>query len=104
MRGEHAISGEYVAICIQDDGEGMPPDVLKRATEPFFTTKGLGTGLGLAMVHGFVQQSHGRLEIDSETGKGTTVRMIFPIADQAENVSPAGIIRSTPWRTGRPSS
>ncbi|WP_036215762.1 histidine kinase famiy protein [Massilia sp. LC238] len=74
--------GEYVAISIQDQGEGMPPDVLKRATEPFFTTKGLGTGLGLAMVHGFVQQSQGRLDIDSEPGRGTQVRMIFPVAQQ----------------------
>jgi CheY-like chemotaxis protein len=75
--------GTYVVICIIDQGEGMPPEVLRRATEPFFTTKGPGTGLGLAMVHGFVQQSHGRLEIDSSPGKGTTVRMIFPIADRA---------------------
>jgi CheY-like chemotaxis protein len=59
-----------------DEGEGMTPEVLQRATEPFFTTKGPGTGLGLAMVHGFVQQSHGRLEIDSTPGQGTTVRMI----------------------------
>jgi|SRR5450830_109667 len=73
--------GSHVVLCVIDKGEGMPPEVLRRATEPFFTTKGPGTGLGLAMVHGFVQQSHGRLEIDSETGKGTTVRMIFPIAD-----------------------
>jgi CheY-like chemotaxis protein len=57
--------------------------VLQRATEPFFTTKGPGTGLGLAMVHGFVQQSHGRLEIDSRPGEGTKVTMIFPIADNA---------------------
>ena len=77
--------GEYVAICIQDGGEGMPPDVLKRATEPFFTTKGLGTGLGLAMVHGFVQQSQGRLDIDSEPGRGTQVRMIFPVAQQSRH-------------------
>ena len=77
--------GEYVAICIQDEGEGMPPDVLKRATEPFFTTKGLGTGLGLAMVHGFVQQSHGRLDIESEPGRGTQVRMIFPVAQQSRH-------------------
>ena len=77
--------GDYVAICIKDEGEGMPPEVLKRATEPFFTTKGLGTGLGLAMVHGFVQQSHGRLDIDSEPGRGTQVRMIFPVAQQARH-------------------
>ncbi|WP_288378436.1 response regulator [uncultured Massilia sp.] len=72
--------GDYVSVCIADEGEGMTPDVAKRATEPFFTTKGLGTGLGLAMVHGFVQQSQGRLEIDSEPGQGTRVRMMFPVA------------------------
>jgi len=74
--------GEYVAICVNDEGVGMPPEVLKRATEPFFTTKGLGTGLGLAMVHGFVQQSQGRLDIESEPGRGTRVRMIFPVVHQ----------------------
>jgi len=77
--------GDYVSICVLDEGEGMTPDVARRATEPFFTTKGLGTGLGLAMVHGFVQQSQGRLEIDSEAGKGTRVRMIFPVAQQARD-------------------
>jgi CheY-like chemotaxis protein len=61
----------------------MTPDVLRRATEPFFTTKGPGTGLGLAMVHGFVQQSHGRLELVSHPGEGTKVTMLFPIADNA---------------------
>lgn len=76
--------GRYVVLCVIDEGEGMPPDVLRRATEPFFTTKGPGTGLGLAMVHGFVQQSHGRLELHSEPGRGTTVRLVFPVADQRE--------------------
>jgi CheY-like chemotaxis protein len=75
--------GTHVVICIIDQGEGMPPEVPRRATEPCFTTKGPGTGLGLAMVHGFVQQSHGRLEIAPSPGKGTTVRMIFLIADRA---------------------
>ncbi|TLX56628.1 hybrid sensor histidine kinase/response regulator [Stutzerimonas nosocomialis] len=75
-------SGNYVVLCVIDEGEGMAPDVLRRASEPFFSTKGPGTGLGLAMVHGFVQQSHGRLEIESEVGKGTTVRMIFPVAGE----------------------
>jgi len=75
------VRGNQVVICVVDEGEGMSPDVMQRATEPFFTTKGPGTGLGLAMVHGFVQQSRGRLELDSTPGKGTTVRMVFPIAD-----------------------
>lgn len=73
--------GRYVVICVIDHGEGMAPEIARRATEPFFTTKGPGTGLGLAMVHGFVQQSHGRLEIDSMPGQGTTIRMIFPATD-----------------------
>jgi CheY-like chemotaxis protein len=77
--------GTYITLCVIDHGIGMQPEVLRRATEPFFTTKGPGTGLGLAMVHGFVQQSHGRLEIDSTPGQGTTVRMIFPVAVGAES-------------------
>src|SRR3712207_1079326 len=62
----------------------MPPHVLEHATEPFFTTKeqGKGPGMGLAMVQGFVQQSLGKLEITSEQGRGTTVRMIFPSSAQ----------------------
>ncbi|MBP0447631.1 PAS domain-containing protein [Roseomonas sp. SSH11] len=76
----HLEPGDYVMLCVSDEGVGMPPHVQARAIEPFFTTKGPqhGTGLGLAMVHGFVQQSGGRLEIESEPGRGTTVRMIFP--------------------------
>lgn len=80
----HLAPGQYVVICVVDQGCGMTQEVMRRATEPFFTTKGPGTGLGLAMVHGFVQQSHGRLDIESKPGAGTTVRMIFPVADQAE--------------------
>ncbi|QSN65122.1 histidine kinase famiy protein [Caballeronia sp. M1242] len=91
--------GIYVVICVIDHGEGMTPDVLRRATEPFFTTKGPGTGLGLAMVHGFVQQSHGRLEIESTPGEGTTIRMIFPVVSQAEtDVSQKGD-KSLNWST-----
>jgi PAS domain S-box-containing protein len=89
VRGEDRLKvhrlphGTYVSLCVIDQGQGMAPEVLHRATEPFFTTKGPGTGLGLAMVHGFVQQSHGRLEIDSKPGEGTKVTMIFPVADNA---------------------
>lgn len=81
--------GDYVVVEIRDQGQGMPQHVADRATEPFFTTKGTGkgTGLGLAMASGFVQQSRGRLEIDSTPGKGTTIRMLFPSAteDQPDN-------------------
>ena len=85
---ETAPGGGCVAVCVTDDGEGMAPEIARRATEPFFTTKGPGTGLGLAMVHGFVQQSRGRLEIDSAQGKGTTVRMIFPSEGAREALRP----------------
>lgn len=73
--------GDYVTLSITDEGEGMGPDLVSRAVEPFFTTKqvGRGTGLGLAQAHGFLQQSRGRLEIESAVGRGTTVRMILPI-------------------------
>jgi CheY-like chemotaxis protein len=64
----------------------MTPEVIERATEPFFTTKtqGKGTGLGLAMASGFVQQSRGRLEIESAPGKGATMRFLFPVARDVE--------------------
>ncbi|HET9429421.1 MAG TPA: response regulator [Allosphingosinicella sp.] len=74
--------GDYVCIKVVDDGEGMEPDVLARATEPFFSTKplGKGTGLGLAQVYGIARQSGGTLRIDSDKGKGTTVCVFLPAA------------------------
>ena len=82
--------GDYVALSVRDEGQGMSADIRQRAIEPFFTTKGRerGTGLGLAMVHGFVQQSLGRLEIESEPGQGTTMRMLFPVAPAQEADTP----------------
>jgi CheY-like chemotaxis protein len=73
--------GRYVAIEVTDTGTGMSPEVAAQAVEPFYTTKdiGKGTGLGLSMVHGFVKQSGGAMEIISELGRGTTVRLLLPI-------------------------
>ena len=99
--GSRLPPGEYVAICVTDEGEGMSPEVAKRATEPFFTTKGLGTGLGLAMVHGFVQQSQGRLDIESEPGRGTRVRMVFPVAQGAQHEDGGANAASTAEDEGR---
>jgi PAS domain S-box-containing protein len=77
--------GPYACVSITDTGLGMPPEIRERIMEPFFTTKpeGKGTGLGLAMVYGFVKQSGGAIEVVSEVGRGTTVRMLFPATDQA---------------------
>jgi CheY-like chemotaxis protein len=78
-------SGQYVLIVVRDTGNGMTADVQMRAVEPFFTTKqsGSGTGLGLAMVYGFVKQSGGYLQIQSEVGKGTIVRLFLPAMSAA---------------------
>ncbi|MGU3540016.1 hybrid sensor histidine kinase/response regulator [Methylobacterium sp. A54F] len=76
--------GAYVTVSVTDRGSGMPPEILSRVMEPFFTTKeeGRGTGLGLAMVYGFAKQSGGSVVIYSEVGTGTTVRLLFPASDQ----------------------
>jgi PAS domain S-box-containing protein len=86
-------AGTYVVLCAIDKGTGMSAEVRRQAIEPFFTTKRLGTGLGLAMVHGFAQQSHGRLELESEPGHGTTVKLIFPVA--SETASSPGVKNET---------
>jgi signal transduction histidine kinase/ActR/RegA family two-component response regulator len=74
--------GDYVCIAERDTGEGMDEVTLKRATEPFFTTKGAGrgTGLGLSMVDGLVAQSGGAMRINSHQGAGTTVELWLPVA------------------------
>ncbi|MCL1628746.1 ATP-binding protein [Roseibaca sp. V10] len=74
-------SGPNAVIEVADTGAGMAPDVLAHAMEPFFTARadGTGTGLGLAMVYGFIGQSGGDVQISSELGKGTTVRLSLPL-------------------------
>jgi signal transduction histidine kinase len=74
--------GHYVAIAVGDQGHGMDEETLRRAVDPFFTTKAAdkGTGLGLSMVHGFAAQSGGMLRIESRPGEGTTAAIILPAA------------------------
>jgi signal transduction histidine kinase len=83
--------GAYVCIAVEDTGIGMDEATLKRATEPFFTTKGpgKGTGLGLSMVHGLAAQSGGRMRMFSQPNAGTTVELWFPAAEQSEAEMPS---------------
>lgn len=93
-------TGSYAMITVSDNGMGMPADVMKRAFDPYFTTKerGKGSGLGLSMVHGFTKQSGGHVTIYSEPGRGTTVRIYLPLAhakssgthDNRQAISPRG--------------
>ena len=81
--GEGLEPGRYIRLAVKDSGVGMDELTLKRAIEPFFTTKGQGegTGLGLSMVHGLAAQSGGALRINSKVGKGTTAALWLPAAD-----------------------
>jgi len=90
--GEPPVLRPYVCLTVRDTGVGMDEHVKARMFEPFFTTKGpgKGTGLGLAMVYGIVRNHGGFLEVDSEVGKGTAVRMYLPVASGAAEPEEAG--------------
>jgi len=91
--------GDYVILSVTDTGTGMAPDVIARAFDPFFTTKplGQGTGLGLSMIYGFVQQSGGHVGLHSKEGQGTTVTIGLPrylgaMDDEAETDAAAALL------------
>lgn len=83
------VPGQYVVFSVSDTGTGMSPEILAHVLEPFFTTKevGKGSGLGLSMVYGFVKQSGGHLNIESQVGYGTRVELYLPVAVAVEEES-----------------
>jgi CheY-like chemotaxis protein len=94
--------GHYIVYSVIDTGAGMPPDVASRAVEPFFSTKGgRGSGLGLSMVYGFVEQSGGGMEIRSTLGAGTSVSLFLPVAPEVKAAPVAGSATSMAMQPGR---
>jgi PAS domain S-box-containing protein len=95
-------AGKYIRVSVSDTGEGMDEETLRKATEPFFTTKGIGkgTGLGLSMVHGFAEQSGGRLMLYSEKNKGTTAALWLPVA--RGSVQTVATAQPVPAKSTRP--
>ena len=96
--------GDYVVLELADTGHGMPPDVLARVAEPFFTTKpvGKGSGLGLSMVHGFASQSGGAMRIHSTPGQGTRVELFLPRAVRGDDPDDAADLQG--WNDAGPAA
>ena len=78
------LEGDFVCLCIRDTGHGMNQSTLESIFDPFFTTKrdGQGTGLGLSVVQGIVEQHEGHIVVDSKTGKGTIFRIYLPVSQK----------------------
>jgi signal transduction histidine kinase len=90
-------SGDYIVLSVSDTGFGMDEDTLRRATEPFFTTKGVGkgTGLGVSMVHGLAEQSGGRLMLKSTLGLGTTAELWLPLVGKEDELPSVDLARGS---------
>jgi two-component system, cell cycle sensor histidine kinase and response regulator CckA len=81
-------AGRYVKLTLADSGEGISPEVLPRIFDPYFTTRKKGSGLGLATVYSIVRKHHGRIDVDSKVGRGTTFILWLPVGDVQESETP----------------
>lgn len=104
IRSHGPVKGDFVAVCVEDDGEGIPREILDDVFAPFFTTKrpGEGTGLGLSQVIGFAKQTGGDVAVDSSPGEGTRFTLFLARSDEAPfEASDSGQARTTSGRRGR---
>jgi len=83
--------GRYVEVSIQDSGQGVPPELLARVFDPFFSTKEKGSGLGLAVCHSIIRNHGGSITMESVTGQGTTVRFLLPAVEGGSVAVDAGL-------------
>ncbi len=86
--GEIGWNGDFVKLCIQDDGVGIPPVIMGQIFDPYFTTKPGGSGLGLAITHGIVNKHKGRIQVESKPGVGTSVTICLPVDEDARRRVP----------------
>mgnify|MGYP003584385726 FL=1 len=90
---QDAVARSLLHVTVRDTGEGIASNLLGKVFDPFFTTKQHGgTGLGLSQVYGFMRQSGGHAEVESELGRGTTVRLVFPLAQALEEVAGVALV------------
>jgi signal transduction histidine kinase len=89
ISGTNGDSHEVLRVTIRDDGEGIRKEDIAHVFDPFFTTKDYGTGLGLSVVHGIVQEHGGQIEVESELKKGTAFHILLPLVRFAQEVAAA---------------
>ena len=95
---EELSAGEHIYVEVRDGGSGMDSDTIERIFDPFFTTRFPGRGLGLPVVLGIVRGHHGAIIVDSDPGRGTLVRVLFPVSDEQDSTAPIELPKAEAWR------